>query len=96
MDAQKTLPEPQPTVWTDEWPTDPGRYWFYGWRSSFSFDDGRKPELFACKAMQSANGRMTIICEGAFLYREEGAEGYFLPCLTPEPPSIPSIGFAQP
>mgnify|MGYP001590491584 CR=1 FL=1 len=30
-------------MWTDEWPTEPGYYWFYGWKYGKTFAAIDKP-----------------------------------------------------
>jgi hypothetical protein len=67
--------------WTEEWPQTPGMYWFYGCRSSWR----KTPELYAMKVAKGANC-MIYVCDGAFLFKGEGATGKFLPMVLPELP----------
>ncbi len=71
--------------WTDEWPTKPGMYWFYGYRSSFSKTYRKKPELFSVRVAKGANC-VIYVADGQFLFKGEGAVGKFTPMVMPELP----------
>lgn len=69
------------TQWTREWPTTPGRYWFFGRRSR----SAERDELFAAIVVQASNTMVHII-EGSFAYQEEGAVGRWAPMELPDLP----------
>ena len=69
--------------WTTEWPKVAGRFWFYGVRYKNSSNG---PSLYTVNVMISSNDHPVYVCEGQFLYKEEGAEGYFAPLEEPELP----------
>lgn len=53
--------------WTEEWPTEPGTYLFYG-----NYHGTKaKPHLEICKANESMNGVLTLTAGAAFLYSSE-------------------------
>ena len=73
-------------VWSEEWPTKEGMYWFYGWRSEF-WD--QQPKLRVVKVQhtgQDTKPYPTYICDGAFLYKSEGANGLWLSIDMPQLP----------
>ena len=72
--------------WTAEWPTDPGWYWFYGYR--FGRDDDKdKPELLPVQVWRIANGVAWVVGgRGHFMYQGEGTTGLWLPLSEPEAP----------
>jgi hypothetical protein len=67
-------------MWTKEWPTKPGHYWFYGKR----FED-MDPEMYLVKVWKLSDG-FAYICESSFMYRSEGTDGWWMPAQLPEPP----------
>ena len=69
-------------MWTKQWPTEPGHYWFYGWRFR---DRDHKPELNFVDVWKISNG-IALVTKGHFLYKAEGGEGYWMPAETPAPP----------
>jgi hypothetical protein len=75
--------------WSEEWPTEPGRYWFYGYRSGFAFSAGDGPRLFAAKSRPTVatTTDLTIIAEGLLVSRATGARGLWLPLIEPELPN---------
>lgn len=76
--------------WTTEWPTEPGTYWFYGYRYGY---DGRLPNLnfVEIRSLQNSHGGWSLvgITRGAFMYKQEGHDGLWLPA---ELPPLPSVG----
>lgn len=70
--------------WTKEWPRTAGRYWFYGIR----YKNSDRREIFTVNVMICSNGVPVYVCEGQFLYKQEGAEGYFAPMEEPELPKF--------
>ena len=79
-------------MWTETWPTEPGLYWFYGWTSEFVKNYGREPKLSFVRVMRGAGTNIIRITEGAFLYKEEGAIGFFKPLDPPELPDLSTLG----
>lgn len=75
--------------WSSEWPTEPGRYWFYGWRSTFAKNNS-KPSLMMVNVRQVANSLM-FITDGVFLYKGEGAEGVFCSAIAPSLPEAAPV-----
>ena len=74
-------------MYTKEFPTKLGYYWFYGWHSKFSKTsiNGKesKPKLHVVQVRQGANSRI-YICDGHFMYKSEGAEGIWQEIEVPE------------
>lgn len=75
--------------WTADWPTHTGWYWFWGWRSAFSKEHKHGVELRAAHVYVDSMNQPTVICDGQFLYKEEGAEGMF--CQMEMPPMMPYL-----
>ena len=69
--------------WMNDWPIEPGYYWFYGWRFQ---DRDRLKELCYVKAYKIQNGISYVTC-GHFLYKEEGAKGVWQLVNLPELPT---------
>jgi hypothetical protein len=78
-------------TWTENWPTEPGWYWFYGFRFSFecnwpnAMERIAKPELHVVQVIKG-NNCTVYVCSGAFLYKDEGARGVWQRVLEPELP----------
>lgn len=72
-------------AWTTEWPVEPGRYWFYGFRFK---DRDRPPEFITVRVHKGMNSVM-YVAGASFMYRGEGDYGVWAKLDTPEPPSIP-------
>lgn len=70
-------------MWQDEWPTEPGRWWFYGYR--FGRKGEKAPELCFVKVFRISNG-IAYITHGHFLHKEEGAVGKWQKAILPELP----------
>jgi NADPH-dependent ferric siderophore reductase len=70
-------------LWTDEWPTEEGYYWFYGHTSRHRAD--RPYEINVVQVAHGANCTV-YICRGALLYKVEGADGVWQPVYPPELP----------
>ena len=66
-------------AWVD-WPTEPGFYWFYGKR----FKGHDEPEFNLARAFAIRSGRIMVVCESAFMYKEEYGGGHFTR-ITPPP-----------
>ena len=73
------------TEWTKEWPTEPGRYWFWGQVSRSWTGKECKPDYFLVKVRRCVNGVM-YVTDGRFIYEAEGAKGVWCLAIVPEPP----------
>lgn len=71
-------------TWTDEWPKEPGLYWFFGY--PYGVKDITAPGLHLVRAVRNGQGTITYVREGHFFYRSEGAVGKFAPVELPELP----------
>ena len=74
--------------WTAIWPKEPGEYWFYGWCFR---DRSRLKKIRLVEAYKNKAGQMSYVTEGHFLYKADGAEGWWTPAELPEPPGIEVI-----
>lgn len=70
-------------MWQDEWPTEPGYYWFFGWESS----EDEKPKMHLAEVFRTSLSAVHIV-DGHFLYKEEGAKGKWMKATLPEPPNL--------
>ena len=70
------------TIWSKEWPTEPGWYWFYG-------DPFNKAKhwirLNTVKIVQTSKS-IALICNGNFMYKQEASDGFWTPIIIPELP----------
>lgn len=65
--------------WTKEWPNESGNYWFYGCRFKPLDKSDRKLELSFVEVRNTAiKGVLMYVTRGHFLYKEEGADGWWL------------------
>lgn len=69
-------------MWTEEWPTSTGYYWFCGW----CFKDRRYPPDIHLVRVR-ANG-VSLVTDGHFLYKSEGGYGFWQPAALPKPPEL--------
>lgn len=72
--------------WSEDWPTEPGHYWFYGWCFR-AWGDVRVnlPKWHFVRVRRTANS-LAFVTNGHFLYKSEGAEGLWQAAMLPEPP----------
>ncbi len=81
--------------WTREWPTELGRYWFYGYpygKQKTEMGLGDKKPFLSLVTVDEINNGLCAILEGNFLY-EEGEmgckpDGVFLKADVPELPNL--------
>ncbi len=67
-----------------DWPTEPGYYWFYGYRyGKFDGNACAKPELVLCKVSKIVNGIM-VTGDGQFFFESEAEQANFIPATLPE------------
>jgi hypothetical protein len=81
------------TEWNKKWPTEPGRYWFYGWRYGRTKDLSNvpiAPELCSVKVVALRNG-VCYVCEGQFWYQSEGGIGLFHSADVPVLPNVSKL-----
>ena len=74
-------------VWTLDWPTEPGDYWFYGW--SFGCF-GEKPKMHLAECRKISSGVIYII-NGHFMWRNRGHVGRWTPTVFPEAPYVDDL-----
>ena len=73
-----------------DWPTEPGYYWFYGYRYGKFDGNGdvcAEPELVLCEAsrvMGSHGHGMMLTGDGQFFYESEVEQANFIPATMPE------------
>lgn len=76
--------------WTSDWPTEPGWYWFYGYK----YGEARL-SIGTVSIKTISNGIMTVM-DGHFMYQQEGHVGVFQRIPTPViPPHIATGVFAK-
>ena len=73
-------------MWTKEWPTEAGFYWFYGFLWYRYYRDGDKPELVSVEVIPVSNGIM-YVAHGSFIYESEKHMGFWRKADLPELPS---------
>lgn len=79
--------------WTTQWPTEPGDYWFYGYRYQRDIlDTDRKPALILIEVIKVRNSIATI-GNGEFMFENETVHAHFSPFT---PPSLPEIDVTGP
>ena len=69
------------TKWTEDWPTEPGDYWFYG-QPNVNFPT-KEEEVYLVKVSKISNGLM-FVTNNRWLYKTE-AKGLWLPAELPRP-----------
>ncbi len=76
--------------WKDEWPTEKGLWWFYGWCfGKEGFRDDQEPELCLVEVSGSLdNSSFTYVTNGHFLYKAEGATGKWQEFISPNLPNL--------
>ena len=74
--------------WATTWPTEPGRYWFYGYRYGYvSCGCPEDPVLMSVEVWKAANG-VAYVAEGQFMYPKETKEAHFIKAAIPEFPTL--------
>lgn len=69
-----------------DWPTEPGFWWFYGYRYGKFDGNGEvcaKPELVLCRVDKIINGLM-VTGDGQFFFESELEQANFIPATMPE------------
>ncbi len=80
--------------WTREWPTEPGRYWFYGYpygkqKTEMGLGD-KKPFLSLVKVDKTTNSIMYVL-DGQFFFRDSKIIGKFKKADLPELPNLEEL-----
>ncbi len=76
--------------WTTEFPTEPGTYWFYGYRyGKTSCGREAKPEMMLVMANEVSNGLM-VTAEGQFMFEREIEQASFAKTELPYSPPLPA------
>jgi hypothetical protein len=75
--------------WTNEWPTEPGHYWFFGYPYGTSIINGdpHKPEWYHVTVREVSNG-VIVIRDGHGWDPYDGAVGRFIKINLPEEPYL--------
>jgi len=68
--------------WTEEWPTEPGWYWFIGRLHHWCDEELRSVRVYVSGATRSG---VVYETDGRFIYEDESA-GVWCPAVLPEPP----------
>ncbi len=72
-------------MWSNEFPTEPGYYFCYGYRSEFSKRNGSSKEFMFVKVTK--NDHSTIyIANGHFIFKGEAVDCVWQPAQIPELP----------
>jgi hypothetical protein len=73
--------------WSDEWPTEVGLYWFYGFPFGENAKDWRKKdkELYLVKLWNLAN-ELVYQTDGTFFYKQDGGTGKWQRAILPKLP----------
>ena len=75
--------------WTTEWPTETGRYWFYGYRyGKVSVGREQRPYLMLMNATRLGDGSFMYIGDGQFVYEKDAEQAHFCKFVSPELPEL--------
>jgi hypothetical protein len=69
-------------MWTKEYPTEDGKFWFYG----RPFGPCSHPRLCMVCCFRDKTRLRILVCDGSFMYESE-SEGVFMPADVPELPT---------
>ena len=74
--------------WIKEFPTEPGSYWFYGYRyGKISCGHDCEPELIFVEVSKISNGFM-YVANSQFIFESEVEEPHFKKVELPELPEL--------
>lgn len=87
---KRHLRHPIQNSWGDEWPTEKGLWWFYGWCfGKEGIREKNEPELYLVKVSGPlGSGDFMYVTNGHFLYKGEGATGKWRKASLPELPNL--------
>jgi hypothetical protein len=71
--------------WSAQWPTEPGRYWAYGYAFGPA-REGSKPRLDLCEVVKLSGKSPTYIVRGNFAYPGSAGPTVFTPAVVPSVP----------
>lgn len=70
--------------WTQEWPSEPGYYWFYSYRyGKISVGRETKPELMLMEVWKISTG-VLYVANGQSVWESEPEEAWFLKAELPD------------
>lgn len=69
------------TEWTEEWPTEPGWYWFVGHLDCWS---DKELHSVRVRVSEAARNGVVYVVDGNFMYEDESV-GMWCPAIFPEP-----------
>ena len=70
-------------MWKNEWPTEPGFYWFFGWQ--WDKEPGKRPPKWS--VVQVIEG-IRYVSNSHFMYKAESHPGKWHPILQPSEPDL--------
>jgi len=70
-------------LWSEDWPTEPGHYWFSGRTHGYWATD--KPKMHFVEVRTTVTVPLYFTDKG-FFDEDDGADGYWMPARVPEPP----------
>lgn len=76
--------------WSKDWPTIPGLYWMYGWAFGSEIRDKRPASFYFVSVKKISNG-FCYVTNGHFLFKGEGAKGFWQPVTLPNVPDEASM-----
>ena len=80
---------PNKVKWTTEWPTEEGRYWFYGWYWRWQIDAGWPPCLsYVGVYTYDHTSGIRYVAEGLMMEKKDGGYGLWTKVEFPELPEI--------
>jgi len=76
------------TEWTEEWPTEPGEYLFYGWIDQWEIDNEESPSLHLVSAYESYKNLYGVwfMCDDGEIAKDKNSCGVWATI-----PKLPSI-----
>ena len=69
--------------WSEDWPTEPGYYWFYGWTHGYWRGD---PARLHFVEIHKLPLELMFFTDGKLFRNADGAEGFWMPAGVPEAP----------
>lgn len=74
--------------WTNQWPTEPGEYWFYGWCWGSRARDPQMHFVRASRTGPPEHPGLVVVTDGHFLWQSEGGLGLWCPAKLPDAPDV--------
>lgn len=82
-DVERHMEREHLKEWSKVFPTEPGLYWFWGYR--YGKKAGDDPELTLLLVTPCANGMLSI-ADAQFMWESEVEEAFFMPVDVPDLP----------